>query len=52
MALSLLLSGVVRMDELFFWLGWFGRLLKNYVASASLPKNRNSKSRSEPDQRL
>jgi hypothetical protein len=40
------------MDELFFWLGWFGRLLKNYVASTSLLKGRNSKTRSELEPRL
>jgi len=35
----------VRMDELFLWIGWFGRLLRGYVASNPIFRIRSEKNR-------
>jgi len=47
LALRLLEQGQVRIDELFFWIAWLGRMLKGYVASSFLLKGRTIKNRGE-----
>src|SRR5262245_59342838 len=43
MALGLLSLLSVRMDELFFWLGWLGQQFRCYFLAIPFPRNRNAK---------